>query len=663
MSAAKFPSFSSSLKKKKQRTPGVASAVFDGGGDANDDEGDNLVELAEETQEGVVEASKATLEVIGSPQLAHKRETFRKFFAFISETALWNEKKRKYVSKMLATDDASCLFEARATPTDNSRSKYGYTPLQVVADNGNMEPLRMFVEHLIGEKTDPQKALEYLALRNLEGQNVLHIAAREGYMDTVEALQQCEITLRKKLEQHVAVVDASAGTPPSSTAVVVAAVDSAHKLLRSPMLERQVDSMGLTPLAAGLLSPHGRGKNRSRLEQLLKQPSDVALFGKPVHPGLRFRTDPAMNLALSYAEIPGRRIHQEDAILVRLSSADKPFAVAGVFDGHGDCGLCSNFCAGAVEKKLYALLSAQEASDPSVLRSLFLEVDAEVRMEKSILGGSTGVVAVVTQDQIVVANLGDSRAILVQRRQGTVPSTVDTDSGIIVDTAVQQLENLSLSDGTTASSSPQAADRSPTPPLLTETQVPSTPPVQQPTVVNRVTVKPMSFDHDPNSETERKRIEAAGAAVEETRYADIEGKECVIYKVVREKNKLDKDRLAMARSFGDIEWKNNDKLKPEEQAVSAEPDVLVHDRTSDDTFLVIACDGIWDVMTNDEVGQFVADRVQSGLDREAVLSHVADLLLEECFNRGSADNMSVVVVALSEMANQVASTPRRQLNY
>ncbi len=49
--------------------------------------------------------------------------------------------------------------------------------------------------------------------------------------------------------------------------------------------------------------------------------------------------------------------------------------------------------------------------------------------------------------------------------------------------------------------------------------------------------------------------------------------------------------LALSRAIGDFEFKKSPELAPEQQIVTAYPDVMVHDLTDDDEFLVIACDG------------------------------------------------------------------------
>jgi protein phosphatase 2C family protein 2/3 len=50
--------------------------------------------------------------------------------------------------------------------------------------------------------------------------------------------------------------------------------------------------------------------------------------------------------------------------------------------------------------------------------------------------------------------------------------------------------------------------------------------------------------------------------------------------------------LALSRAIGDFEFKKGADLAPEQQIVTAFPDVVTHDISSDDEFLVIACDGM-----------------------------------------------------------------------
>lgn len=97
----------------------------------------------------------------------------------------------------------------------------------------------------------------------------------------------------------------------------------------------------------------------------------------------------------------------------------------------------------------------------------------------------------------------------------------------------------------------------------------------------------MSFDHKPQNEGtecvamcrhftdndsgERARINAAGGFVD---FGRVNG------------------NLALSRAIGDFEFKKSADLAPEQQIVTAFPDVITHEISDDDEFLVIACDGM-----------------------------------------------------------------------
>ena len=56
--------------------------------------------------------------------------------------------------------------------------------------------------------------------------------------------------------------------------------------------------------------------------------------------------------------------------------------------------------------------------------------------------------------------------------------------------------------------------------------------------------------------------------------------------------------LALSRALGDFEYKGNKMLQPKEQAVSAFPDVQIEPIDKQTQFVLLACDGIWDVKTS-----------------------------------------------------------------
>lgn len=141
-------------------------------------------------------------------------------------------------------------------------------------------------------------------------------------------------------------------------------------------------------------------------------------------------------------------------------------------------------------------------------------------------------------------------------------------------------------------------------------------------------VKPLSFDHKPTNEGEKNRIVNAGGFVDMGR---VNG------------------NLALSRGIGDFEFKDSKLLPPEEQAVTALPDVLEHNlNTENDEFIVLACDGIWDCLTSQQVVDFVRRYVKEN----KTLTEICELMMNTCLaptSGGSGigcDNMSVCIVAL-----------------
>ena len=51
--------------------------------------------------------------------------------------------------------------------------------------------------------------------------------------------------------------------------------------------------------------------------------------------------------------------------------------------------------------------------------------------------------------------------------------------------------------------------------------------------------------------------------------------------------------MALSRAIGDFEFKQNTSLPPEEQVVTANPDIIERTLESSDEFIIIACDGIF----------------------------------------------------------------------
>ncbi|KAJ6691825.1 PROTEIN PHOSPHATASE 2C 37 [Salix purpurea] len=288
----------------------------------------------------------------------------------------------------------------------------------------------------------------------------------------------------------------------------------------------------------------------------------------------------------------GRRRDMEDAVAIHPSFCRKDHGTTtglhyfGVYDGHG----CSHVAVNCKERLHELVREELESAEEwkSAMERSFRRMDKEVIAwnqgmkirAKSDAVGSIAVVAVVTPDKIIVANCGDSRAILCRNGK----------------------------------------------PL------------------------PLSSDHKPDRPDELKRIQNAGGRV--------------IY--------WDGPRilgvLAMSRAIGD------NYLKP---YVSCEPEVTTMDRTVEDDCLILASDGLWDVVSNetacgvarmclrakehspppcparmvenDEVSGITTTTTTSsgsGEVSDKACSDASMLLTKLALARHSTDNVSVVVVDL-----------------
>lgn len=161
------------------------------------------------------------------------------------------------------------------------------------------------------------------------------------------------------------------------------------------------------------------------------------------------------------------------------------------------------------------------------------------------------------------------------------------------------------------------------------------------------TAQELSFDHKPCNESESRRIVAAGGWVEFNR---VNG------------------NLALSRALGDFAFKRNSKKPPEEQIVTAYPDVIIKDMLPEHEFIVLACDGIWDVMRNQEVIDFVRQRIASKLTPEQICEELLDhCLAPDCQMGGlGCDNMTVILVCIlngqqyEELAERCSISAQRE---
>eukprot|EP01018_Ginkgo_biloba_P030334 Gb_26830 [translate_table: standard] len=242
-----------------------------------------------------------------------------------------------------------------------------------------------------------------------------------------------------------------------------------------------------------------------------------------------------------YASSPGKRSSMEDFYETQICEVDGQIVgLFGVFDGHGGAR-----AAEYVKQNLFVNL----ISHPKFISDTKLAIaDAYKQTDTDFLNaennqhrdaGSTASTAVLVGDRLLVANVGDSRAVICRAGKAVA----------------------------------------------------------------------LSRDHKPNQTDERQRIEDAGGFVMWAGTWRVGGV------------------LAVSRAFGDRLLK---------QYVVAEPEIqeeIVNDNVE---FLILASDGLWDVVSN----QDAVAMIQSTEDPELA----AKRLTEEAYRKGSADNITCVVV-------------------
>lgn len=251
-------------------------------------------------------------------------------------------------------------------------------------------------------------------------------------------------------------------------------------------------------------------------------------------------------LRFGVSSMQGWRCEMEDAHYARTCLSERnldEWSFFAVFDGHAGV-KASDHCA---KHLLTCIIETEEFRSNDIINGIragFLKLDDRMRDLPELASGddksgTTAVCAFVSNDQVYIANCGDSRAVLCGR------------NGV--------------------------------PTFWTQ-------------------------DHKPILPGEKQRIQNAGGSV-------------MIQRV--------NGSLAVSRALGDYDYKSSKELGQCEQLVSPEPEIFVHDRDAQDEFLVLACDGIWDVMTNDDVCKFVRNRLSISDNLEDVANQVIDTCLHK----------------------------------
>ena len=119
----------------------------------------------------------------------------------------------------------------------------------------------------------------------------------------------------------------------------------------------------------------------------------------------------------------------------------------------------------------------------------------------------------------------------------------------------------------------------------------------------------LSRDHKPENADERERIEELGGFVTESKRVN--------------------GVLALSRALGDCD------LQP---PISCEPVVTVTELLPDDNFIIMGCDGLWDMISNEKAVELIQNCHSPAA--------AAVKLRDYAYTLGSTDNISVIVIAI-----------------
>jgi protein phosphatase 1G len=152
---------------------------------------------------------------------------------------------------------------------------------------------------------------------------------------------------------------------------------------------------------------------------------------------------------------------------------------------------------------------------------------------------------------------------------------------------------------------------------------------------NKGEVNSMSIDHKPELPNEFNRIKKAGGRIIEGRVNGL---------------------LNLSRSIGDFQFKNRKDLKQEEQIVTCNPDILFENRSQNDDFVIMGCDGIWECISNTGISEYIYDKennINNGNNSNKNKELNLEKILEDLFERNIAkseeeengcDNMTAILI-------------------
>ena len=192
---------------------------------------------------------------------------------------------------------------------------------------------------------------------------------------------------------------------------------------------------------------------------------------------------------------------------------------------------------------------------------------------QNLFDGSTAVFMLRRENTIWVANIGDSRGVLLTSSSSSKPKSSSASPSCKACFMRRQI-GLRCADCKQRKQTPKTT-------ILPQTgRFRHSPEAEAALVASEAKMKalPLTIDHKPSVPSEKKRIIAAGGKVHsnsKTALLRVNGK------------------LAISRTFGDRDFK--------QFGVTAEPDITRRELHEGDEYVILATDGVWDSLSNTDM--------------------------------------------------------------
>lgn len=273
-----------------------------------------------------------------------------------------------------------------------------------------------------------------------------------------------------------------------------------------------------------------------------------------------------------------KKNNQDRCTAFSYLEADPELAFFAVYDGHGGTGV-ANYLKDHLHEFILSQEEYTEGDVPEAILKSFLAVDSELKTygNATELTGSTATCVLIKHGDLIVANLGDGRAVA-------------SVGGVC---------------------------------------------------------RPLTQDHNTSNPRERERVTAMGGVIKDNRVGGV---------------------LIPTRSFGDFLLKSEMDKPPWKQVISPVPQIEQFKIDTSWEFLIVATDGVWDAVTNNEALNFVKSKIDNKYKDKLVLSSICEEILDTCckktvekYGKNCCDNMTVILILFdhadrSETGSSVVSS-------